>query len=172
MRGFTPEGHFLLRVLYKHVRAGYDADGRDNSIVLGYPANRTLAINTRTALQAELDRYANVPIKLRFSDPQVYASGRGSSNPTSMRELREARKRGCHIESSIWIYSNLPLTSQDKDRLAVALRATRLPVGVYGPHHKRPDNPLAVTVYMDRQDERNPWDLARSIQPFARRVIV
>ena len=172
LKGFTPEGHRLLRVLYKHARTGYDANGRDNSITMGYEAARATAINTRAALQAELDRYANVPMQLRFSGVQVYAAGPKASIPKTMREVREAKRRGCQIQPSIWIHSNLPLTSDDNTRLAAALRAAGIPAAVYGPHHDKEGNPLAVTMYMRDEDKRNPWDLIRSIQPVARRVIV
>lgn len=172
VRGFTPEGHRLLRVLYMHGRTGYSADARDNSITMGNELARATAVNTRSALQAELDRYSDVPMQLRFSAVQVYAAGRTPSVPRTMRQVSEARRRGCQIQPSIWIRSNLPLTSQDNDRLKEALRAAGLPAGVYGPHHDKEGNPLALTMYMHDDDERNPWKLINSIKPHARRVIV
>lgn len=170
-RGFTPEGHRLLRVLYMHGRTGYGANAHANSITMGNELAGATAVNTRAALQAELDRYSDVPMQLRFSAVQVYAAGPKPSVPKTMREVREARRRGCQIQPSIWIYSNLPLTHQDNDRLKEALMEAGMPAAVYGPHHDKKGNPLAVTMYM-HDDKRNPWDLISGIKPHARRVIV
>ncbi len=172
-KGYTPEGLRLLRVLYKHAYTGHRGSGRDNSIEMGWAAANCAAINTQAALQAELDRYVNVPIELTFSKTRIYAAGPKPSNPTNRRELREARARGCQIQPHFRIKGNLPMTGQDNDRLAAALSEANIPAGVYGPLDEDV-HLLGVTIYMPHrpQDTRDPWTLVRNAQAVARRVIV
>lgn len=173
--GYSPEAHRLLRVIYMHARTGYRADGSTRTFQMGWEARQANAINTRAALQAELDRYANTPVRLQFSQTRIYAAGHQPSNPATIREVQEARKRGCQIQPSFWITGSLPLTHQDNDRLAAALAEANIPGGVYGPHTAKEGCPLAVTIYMahrPQQDLRDPWVLARSAQAIANRVIV
>jgi len=171
LNGFTPEGLRLLRVLYMHTGTGYSANAQDNSINLGWEALQAPGINTRKALQAELDRFGSTAMQLQFSPTIIYAAG--PSHPTTLREVDAARERGCQIQLVFRIRGNLPMTGQDRDRLESALQAANIPAGVYGPLEEDVYL-LGVVIYMPHktQDKRNPWDLASSVQPIARRVIV
>lgn len=160
----TDAAQRAFRVLFMHVKSGYDTDDRDHLINLGYAANIP-AINTREALQAELDRYADMPITVTFGKPELGATGRG---PAIKRraELRAARQAGRTPWVQMKITASMPVISRDHDRLRKIV-----PGGVYRVN----DDPYSYWIVVYLHDDRtnvNPWILMNQLKPRITAAIV
>lgn len=173
---YTPEAHRLIRVLQMHGRSSGLLTNPDR-ISFGYSGVRggvPEAINTAAKLQAELDKYANTPMRLKFGEPQMAALGGSMAGlVTTMREVRAARNKGATIEVSVLMSSNLPLTRQD----AELFEAHK--IIAYGPYSegestKRPPHwigniNLCRYLYDDKED---PRVAVQNMIPIARRLVV
>lgn len=160
-----PGGVRALRILgrYVFVRSAFSTPGE----VLAHSVNPGQRIpetvSTRLACQAEMDQWANVPIRLEFGKVQARLTN-GSTYFRNIAELRRAQRTG-QVISYVTIRSNLPFIPKDEETLGRILRA--------GVHIKR-DNvyQMTVAVYLMGDRERvNPWDLFSNFQSTILRTI-
>ncbi len=160
----TDSGNRAFRVLFMHVNSGYSADEDLRTLELGYAA-KISAINTRAALQAELDRYADVPIKVTFGKLQLGATGRGPAIRTRA-DLRAARQAGRTPWVQMKVTASMPVIHRDQERLRKIV-----PGGVY--HINDDPYSYSVSVYLHGDHANaNPWRLMNDLKPRIQAAIV
>lgn len=153
----TDAGNRAFRVIFAHAHHGFGADDRTRTLDLNGGADVT-AINTREALQAELDRHANTPITITFGKPQLGASGRGPAIKTRA-DIRTARAAGRTVWVQMKVTASMPLVQRDFNRLQEFV-----PGGVY--HINEDPYSCWVVVYMQGDREQsNAWGMMRRLKP-------
>ncbi|HKX24497.1 MAG TPA: hypothetical protein VJM46_04615 [Candidatus Saccharimonadales bacterium] len=156
----TDAGNRAFRVLFMHVRSGYGADDRTRTLDLGYAANIT-AINTRAALQAELDRYADVPIRVTFGKPEIGATGMMRTDPPikTRAHIRAARAAGRQVWVQMKVTASMPVTDRDKRRMEKFV-----PGGI----HRVDCDPCSYWVVVNMRNDQStadPWRLVNRLKP-------
>lgn len=163
----TAVGNRFIRILFGHAREGQVHD--DYTVVMN--GGDLPAVNTREALQKEVDKFANTPMRLKFAET-IYDMPDGGCLPDKLlrtaADLAKARKNGRQIMLFVNVTSNLPFTPQDMklvERLLPCRATVVRGTGV--------DEYMSVEICMDGERmTQDPWVLARKLRPKIESVIV
>ncbi len=175
--GFTAESDRLLRVLYTQgERSSHSIHGKERRISIGY-ARIPEAFRTLTGLQAEVDRYANVPMELRFGQVELWAYGRNPHAPRTVDDIVRALEDGHQVEASMFMSSaSLPFISRDAVRVAEEHGG----IAAYGPYTRGSGQPqerlgkigLCWRYFPGGGSRPDPERDADAVKAIARRVII
>lgn len=156
----TPEGIRALRIVRMHVNAGYAIK---NAVMTVGDGARIGDLNTLERCQATMDRYANMQIMFRNTDPVVY-SAHGEDILTTRDQVRAAQKLGL-VQASMRVSATLPILFRDMKQIANKLGAR-----VYQPVGRLYQLAIVVDLDGDRRDD-DPGKLLRSFLPTVYEVI-
>ncbi|HEX6258449.1 MAG TPA: hypothetical protein VFZ48_03145 [Candidatus Saccharimonadales bacterium] len=155
---YTPEGKRAARIL-AHLTAPFD-DIEVSSFEIRVPALKGLmSIRTAEALQKEIDKFKDIPIKVTLGETKVIAHTSAQERLLTMDDVQRAHAGGFKISARFEVRANLPLVPSDLRNIMLVLE------GIGGEYVKVESYDMLVVIpLVGKLAKGNPWALVELVQ--------